>query len=132
MRILHYIYWLKQVACFIQNHSCINKRFLITPYGILNNRKPNVKFFFHVFGFRCFLYNSKEHRNKFYVKADKRIFFRYSLTQNLTDFSTRNQRKSRKAIMSLLMTNLLNHLNKNLLFNAVKIFHLLVCNMFLS
>ena len=40
---------------------------------------PNVKFF-HVFSSRCFIFNSKEHRNKFDVKADEGIFLGYSLT----------------------------------------------------
>ncbi|XP_023730434.1 uncharacterized protein LOC111878154 [Lactuca sativa] len=51
-------------ACYTQNRSFLNKRFSITPYTILNNCKPNVKFF-HVFGLRCFIFNSKENRNKF-------------------------------------------------------------------
>ena len=66
-------------ACFTQNRSYLNKRFSLTPYEIINNRKPNVKFF-HVFGSRCFIFNSKEHRNKFDVKADEGIFLGYSLT----------------------------------------------------
>lgn len=33
--------------------------------------------------------------------------------------------------MSLLMTSLLSHLNKNLLLNVTKSFHLLICNLFL-
>ena len=40
---------------------------------------PNVKFL-HVFGSRCFIFNSKENWNKFDVKADERIFLGYSLT----------------------------------------------------
>lgn len=51
-------------ASFIQNRSYINKIFFITPYEILNNRKPNVKFF-HMIGSMCFIFNSKEHHNKF-------------------------------------------------------------------
>ena len=31
-------------ACFTQNRSYLNKRFSLTPYEIINNRKPNVKF----------------------------------------------------------------------------------------
>ena len=65
-------------ACYNQNRSFLNKRFSITPYVILNNRKPNVKFF-HVFSSRCFIFNSKENRNKFDVKADEGIFLGYSL-----------------------------------------------------
>ncbi|KAL4564910.1 hypothetical protein LXL04_028986 [Taraxacum kok-saghyz] len=73
-------FWAEAIlcACFTQNRSYINKRFLITPYEILNNRKPNVKFF-HVFGSRCFLYNTKDQKNKFQEKADEAIFLGYSL-----------------------------------------------------
>lgn len=35
--------------------------------------------FFLVFGSRCFLYNSKEHKNIFYVKEDESFFLGYSL-----------------------------------------------------
>nr|KAJ0209246.1 hypothetical protein LSAT_V11C400222660 [Lactuca sativa] len=66
-------------ACHTQNRSLLNKRFSINPYEIINNRKPNVKFF-HIFGSRCFIFNSKENRNKFDVKADEGIFLGYSLS----------------------------------------------------
>ena len=72
-------------ACFTQNKSYLNKRFSLTPYEIINNRKPNVKFF-HVFGSRCFIFNSKEHRNKFDVKADEGIFWDTLLLQKHTEF----------------------------------------------
>ncbi|KAL4578457.1 hypothetical protein LXL04_014580 [Taraxacum kok-saghyz] len=65
-------------ACFTQNRSYINKRFDMTPYEIINNRKPNVKFF-HVFGARCFIYKTKDQKNKFDPKADEGIFLGYSL-----------------------------------------------------
>nr|KAJ0203047.1 hypothetical protein LSAT_V11C500252350 [Lactuca sativa] len=66
-------------ACYTQNRSLLNKRFSITPYEIINNRKPNVKFL-HIFGSRCFIFNSKENLNKFDVKADEGIFLGYSLS----------------------------------------------------
>nr|KAJ0227036.1 hypothetical protein LSAT_V11C100049630 [Lactuca sativa] len=74
-------FWVDAIAaaCYTQNRSLLNKRFSITPYEILNNRKPNVKFF-HIFGSRCFIFNSKENRNKFDVKADEGIFLGYSLS----------------------------------------------------
>lgn len=59
-------FWAEAVAtaCFTQNRSYLNKRFNITPYEILNKRKPNLKFL-HVFGSRCFLMKMNETRNKF-------------------------------------------------------------------
>ena len=66
-------------TCYTQNRSLLNKRLSITPYEILNNRKPNIKFL-HVFRSRCFIFNSKENRNKLDVKTDEGIFLGYSLT----------------------------------------------------
>ena len=76
-------------ACFTQNRSYINKRFNMTPYEIINNRKPNVKFF-HVFGARCFIYNTKDQKNKFSEKADEGIFLGHSL--NAKSFRILNKR----------------------------------------
>ena len=50
----------------------------MTPYEIINNRKPNVKCF-HVFGARCFIYKTKDQKIKFDAKADEGIFLGYSL-----------------------------------------------------
>ncbi|XP_042753226.1 uncharacterized protein LOC122195409 [Lactuca sativa] len=74
-------FWANVVAtaCFTQNRSYINKRFLIAPYVIINNQKPNVKLF-HVFGSKYFLFNSKGNRNKFDEKTNEGIFLGYSLT----------------------------------------------------
>ena len=74
-------------ACFTQNRSYINKRFDMTPYEIINDRKPNVKFF-HVFGARCFIYKTKDQKNKFDPKADEWIFLGYSLHAKLLEFLT--------------------------------------------
>ena len=51
--------------------------FSITPYEIIINRKPNIKFF-HVFGCWCFIMNLKDTLSKFQSKADKGIFLGYS------------------------------------------------------
>lgn len=58
----------------------------------LNNRKPNVKIF-HVFGSMYFLFNSKEHRNKFHTKADEEIFLGYSL--NSKAYRVLNKKKKK-------------------------------------
>ncbi|KAI3510673.1 hypothetical protein L1887_17805 [Cichorium endivia] len=49
----------------------------MTPYEVLNKRKPNVKFF-HIFGCRCFIKNNKDHLGKFAPKSDEAIFMGYS------------------------------------------------------
>ena len=71
--------WVEAVAtaCFIQNHSIINKIFGKTPYELINKRIPNIKFF-HVFGCRCFVLNDKDDLGKFNPKADEAVFIRYS------------------------------------------------------
>ncbi|KAJ9565681.1 hypothetical protein OSB04_001647 [Centaurea solstitialis] len=44
-------FWAKAVsaACYTQNRSLVVKRFEKTPYQLLHNKRPNIKFF-HVFG----------------------------------------------------------------------------------
>nr|GEZ67707.1 hypothetical protein [Tanacetum cinerariifolium] len=59
------------IACFIQNHSIIYKR-----YELINKRKPNIKFF-HVFGCRCYLLNDYEDVGKLKAKWDIRVFVGY-------------------------------------------------------
>ncbi|KAI3505818.1 hypothetical protein L1887_28103 [Cichorium endivia] len=72
-------FWAEAIstACFTQNRSYIHKRFHITPYEVLNRRKPNVKFL-HIFGCRCFILNLKDHLTKFNDKSEEGIFLGYS------------------------------------------------------
>ncbi|KAL4582285.1 hypothetical protein LXL04_006830 [Taraxacum kok-saghyz] len=92
-------FWAEAIltACFTQNRTYINKRFSITPYEILNNSKSNVKLF-HVFGSRCFLYNTKDQKNKFQEKADEAIFHGYSLRSKA--YRVLNKRKKMKTLDS--------------------------------
>ncbi|KAI3493456.1 hypothetical protein L1887_41848 [Cichorium endivia] len=71
-------FWAEAIstACFTQNRSYIHKRFHITPYEVLNRRKPNVKFL-HIFGCRCFILNLKDPLTKFNDKSEERIFLGY-------------------------------------------------------
>lgn len=71
--------WVEAVAtaCFTQNRSIINKRFDKTPYEVINNCIPNIKYF-HAFRCRCFLLNDKEDLGKFNPKADEAVFIGYS------------------------------------------------------
>ncbi|KAJ9556643.1 LOW QUALITY PROTEIN: hypothetical protein OSB04_011257 [Centaurea solstitialis] len=57
-------------ACYTQNRSLVVKRFEKTPYQLLYNKRPNIKFF-HVFG--C-----KEPVGKFDPKGDDVIFIGYA------------------------------------------------------
>nr|GEZ77036.1 integrase, catalytic region, zinc finger, CCHC-type, peptidase aspartic, catalytic [Tanacetum cinerariifolium] len=64
-------------ACFTQNRSIIHKHFDKTPYELINNRKPNIKFF-HVFRCRCYLLNDYEDVGKLKAKGDIGVFVGYS------------------------------------------------------
>nr|GFA75207.1 hypothetical protein [Tanacetum cinerariifolium] len=55
------------------NRSIIHKHFDKTPYELINNRKPNIKFF-RVFECRCYLLNDYEHVRKLKAKGDIRVF----------------------------------------------------------
>ncbi|KAJ9546442.1 hypothetical protein OSB04_018985 [Centaurea solstitialis] len=72
-------FWAEAVsaACFTQNRSLVVKRFEKTPYQLLHNKRPNVKFF-HVFGCKCYVLNDREPIGKFNPKGDDVIFLGYS------------------------------------------------------
>ncbi|KAI3735686.1 hypothetical protein L6452_15194 [Arctium lappa] len=72
-------FWAEAIstACFTQNRSLVVKRHEKTPYHLLNQRKPNIKYF-HVFGCRCFVLNDREQIGKFSPNADEAKFFGYS------------------------------------------------------
>nr|GFB00711.1 putative ribonuclease H-like domain-containing protein [Tanacetum cinerariifolium] len=50
-------------ACFTQNCSLVIPRYEKTPYHIINDRKPSVKFF-HIFGSVCYIVRDKENLDK--------------------------------------------------------------------
>nr|GFA38307.1 integrase, catalytic region, zinc finger, CCHC-type, peptidase aspartic, catalytic [Tanacetum cinerariifolium] len=60
-------FWAEAIAtaCFTQNRSLVIPRHEETPYHIINDRKPSVKFF-HIFGSVCYIVrdgeNPSEHR----------------------------------------------------------------------
>ena len=65
-------------AFYTQNRTLINKDLMKTPYEIMNNKKPTVKYF-HVFGAKCFvLIDDNVKRGKFDAKAQEAIFVGYS------------------------------------------------------
>ncbi|KAL8096136.1 hypothetical protein AgCh_037185 [Apium graveolens] len=68
-----------QTACFTQNATLINKHGK-TPYEMVKNKKPNLKYF-HVFGCKCFVLKTHpEQLSKFDLKADEGIFVGYPLS----------------------------------------------------
>ena len=56
-------------TCYTQNRSIIHRRFDKTLYELINNRKPNVKYF-RIFGCKYFVMNQREDRGRIDSKDD--------------------------------------------------------------
>nr|GEY91010.1 retrovirus-related Pol polyprotein from transposon TNT 1-94 [Tanacetum cinerariifolium] len=72
-------FWAEAIAtaCFTQNRSLVIPRQEKTPYHIINDRKPSVKFF-HIFGSVCYIVRDGENLDKLKKKGDECIFVGYS------------------------------------------------------
>nr|GFB89063.1 retrovirus-related Pol polyprotein from transposon TNT 1-94 [Tanacetum cinerariifolium] len=72
-------FWAKAIAtaCFTQNRSLVIPRHEKTPYHIINDRKPSVKFFY-IFGSICYNIRDGENLDKMKEKCDECIFVGYS------------------------------------------------------
>nr|GFC90046.1 retrovirus-related Pol polyprotein from transposon TNT 1-94 [Tanacetum cinerariifolium] len=68
-------FWAEAIAtpCFTQNRSLVIPRHEKTPYHIINDRKPSVKFF-HIFGSVCYIVRDGENLDKMKEKGDECIF----------------------------------------------------------
>nr|GEU45031.1 retrovirus-related Pol polyprotein from transposon TNT 1-94 [Tanacetum cinerariifolium] len=64
-------------ACFTQNRSIIHRRFIKTPYELINGIKPDISFLY-VFGALCYPKNDHEDIGKLGVKDDIGFFIGYS------------------------------------------------------
>nr|GEZ18858.1 retrovirus-related Pol polyprotein from transposon TNT 1-94 [Tanacetum cinerariifolium] len=72
-------FWAEAIAtaCFTQNHSLVIPLHEKTPYHIINERKPLVKFFY-IFGSVCYIVRDGENLDKMKEKGDECIFVGYS------------------------------------------------------
>nr|GEY56005.1 hypothetical protein [Tanacetum cinerariifolium] len=72
-------FWAEAIAtaCFTQNRSLVLPRHEKTPYHIINERKPSVKFF-HIFDSVCYIIRDGENLDKMKEKGDECIFVGYS------------------------------------------------------
>nr|GFA81739.1 hypothetical protein [Tanacetum cinerariifolium] len=72
-------FWAEAIAtaCFTQNRSLVIPRHEKTPYHIINDRKPSVKFFY-IFGSVCYIVRDGENLDKMKEKGDECIFMGYS------------------------------------------------------
>nr|GFA97847.1 integrase, catalytic region, zinc finger, CCHC-type, peptidase aspartic, catalytic [Tanacetum cinerariifolium] len=64
-------------TCFTQNRSIVIPRHEKTPYHIINDQKPSVKFF-HIFGSLRYIIRDGENLDKMKEKGDACIFVGYS------------------------------------------------------
>nr|GFA62625.1 integrase, catalytic region, zinc finger, CCHC-type, peptidase aspartic, catalytic [Tanacetum cinerariifolium] len=73
------LFWAEAIAtsCFTQNRSLVIPRHEKTPYDIINDQKPSVKFF-HIFCFVCYIVKDGENLDKMKEKGDECIFVGYS------------------------------------------------------
>nr|GEY50535.1 Gag-Pol polyprotein [Tanacetum cinerariifolium] len=65
------------ITCFTQNRSLVIPRHEKTPYHIINDRKPSIKFFY-IFGSICYIVRDGENLDKMKEKGDACIFVGYS------------------------------------------------------
>ncbi|GJU53916.1 retrovirus-related pol polyprotein from transposon TNT 1-94 [Tanacetum coccineum] len=74
-------FWAKAIetACYTHNRSLLIPRHEKTPYHIINERKPTLKYL-HIFGCTCYLVRDGENLDKMKEKGDACIFVGYSTT----------------------------------------------------
>ncbi|GKF07288.1 retrovirus-related pol polyprotein from transposon TNT 1-94 [Tanacetum coccineum] len=72
-------FWAEAIAttCYTQNRSLIIPRHEKTPYHIINERKPTLKYL-HIFGCTCYLVKDGENLDKMKKKRDSCIFVGYA------------------------------------------------------
>nr|GFA61404.1 hypothetical protein [Tanacetum cinerariifolium] len=72
-------FWTEAIAtaCFTQNRFLVIPRHEKTPYHIINDQKPSVKFFY-MFGSVCYIVRDGENLDKIKEKGDECIFVGYS------------------------------------------------------
>ncbi|KAJ9545016.1 hypothetical protein OSB04_024723 [Centaurea solstitialis] len=64
-------------ACYTQNCFVVHRRYGKTPFELLFDRVPSVKYF-KVFGCKCYVMNEFENKGKFRSKVDEMVFIGYS------------------------------------------------------
>nr|GEX84356.1 retrovirus-related Pol polyprotein from transposon TNT 1-94 [Tanacetum cinerariifolium] len=83
-------FWAEAISttCFTQNRFLVIPQHEKTPYHIINDQKPSVKFFY-IFGSLCYIVKDGENLDKMKEKGDacKGIL----LSQELTGYLTREQ-----------------------------------------
>nr|GEW63901.1 hypothetical protein [Tanacetum cinerariifolium] len=83
-------FWVEAIAttCFTQNRSLVIPRHEKTPYRIINDRKPSVKFFY-IFGSLCYIVKDGENLDKMKEKVMHVFLWGILLSQELIEYLTR-------------------------------------------
>ncbi|GJX77532.1 retrovirus-related pol polyprotein from transposon TNT 1-94 [Tanacetum coccineum] len=84
-------------SCYTQNHSIIRRRYNKTPYGLMQDKKPDLSFF-HVFGALCYPTNDNDNLGKLDAKADICIFVGYARKESIHNL----QQKTQKVIETMI------------------------------
>jgi len=76
-------FWVETMntACYLQNRIYIRPILKKTPYELWKGRKPNISYF-HPFGLKCFILNTKDNLGKIDLKSENGIFLGYFETSN--------------------------------------------------
>nr|GFB20369.1 putative ribonuclease H-like domain-containing protein [Tanacetum cinerariifolium] len=92
-------FWAEAISttCFTQNRSLVIPRHKKTPYHIINDRKPSVKFF-HISGSLCYIVRDGENLDKMKEKGDACIFV-VSKSSALTTADAPNQRQQQNTTL---------------------------------
>ena len=64
------------IVCYLQNRIYVRHVLKKTPYELWKRRKSNISYF-HQFGCKCFILNTKDSLGKFDLKSDNGIFLGY-------------------------------------------------------
>nr|GEV83026.1 retrovirus-related Pol polyprotein from transposon TNT 1-94 [Tanacetum cinerariifolium] len=79
-------------ACYTQNRSIMQLRYVKTPYELLHNKLPDLSFL-HVFGALCYPTNDSENLGKLQPKAGIGIFIGYAPTKKAFRIYNRRTRR---------------------------------------
>ena len=76
------------ISCYVLNRILLRPILKKTPYELWKNKKLNISYF-KVFGFKCFILNTKDNLGKFDAKSDVGIFLVIQLQVKLLEFLTK-------------------------------------------
>ncbi|GJZ20289.1 uncharacterized mitochondrial protein-like protein, partial [Tanacetum coccineum] len=84
-------------TCYTQNRSLIRLRYNKTPYELIQNKKPDLSFFY-VFGALCYPTNDNDDLGKLDAKANIGIFVGYTPTKKAFRLYNKRTRKIKETV----------------------------------